>query len=526
MLTAMRHHQLTMIAPIDENQRAAVIADLDANIGYQCSDKSDHALLKKIDELHFISIFTFVPHGDGNPEGYLVVEANFDGPVDNFLANFTREFAQPLDRIFARCGRSQNESLTEFIRRHTNKPACFYVSCPGLSRAQIATEHRLVERLRFETDTLARQDASACRDCETVIKHMYQVAKHNGFLAAAQASVPFLVKHGQQIVRALCVLIPVTLLAFCVLAIGRSPPLQAIDRHPLLSAGLGCVAVFLSYWLAPAGKKILVSGIVLLALAVVAGAVWGSRIVPAQIFTVVLFVLIGVGIVAGAVAFGLYRIELLERKDQIDAGWIDIGHMQSVCQDENSPRCMQNHFINISIVKSGGLRLWALKLVLCVVHLAGIVYFNRGSLGGIPSIHFARWVILDRKEFDRPLLMFLTNYDGSWDSYLGDFVDEASEGVSGTWSNTGGFPRTWGLIFGGGSRFEKQFKGYARQGQRRSVAWFTAYPNVSVGQKLSNEKVRRELDKMTPAANRSTAGNPPSLRPLSVSAQADFLRRL
>lgn len=524
----MRHNQLTMIAPLDKDQRAAVTDDLDANIGYQRVDQPDHILLKKIGELHFISMFTFVaPGGGGNPEGYLVIEANFDGPVDNFLKNFTREFAQPLDRIFARCGRRPSESLAEFIRRHSYKPACFYVSCPGLSRSQIESERRLVERLQFETDRLARHDAAACRDCETVIGHMYKVAERQGFLAAAQAPVPFLVKYGQQIVTVLAVLIPIVLLAFSILAIGRWPFVQVIARHPVLAAVVGFAAVALAYRLASAGTKILASGIVLVALAVAAGAAAASRIVPAETFTVILFVLIAIAIIAGVLVLGLYRIELLERKDQIDPGWIDIDHMRFVCQDENSPRCMQNHFINVSVVKPGALRLWALKIVLWVVQFAGIVYFNRGSLGGIPSIHFARWVILDRKEFGLPLLLFLTNYDGSWDSYLGDFVDEASQGVSGTWSNTGGFPRTWGLVLGGGSRFEKQFKAYARQGQRRSLAWFTAYPNVSVVQKLSNAKVRSELDKMAPAADRPTAGgSPPPLRPLSVSAQADLLRRL
>jgi hypothetical protein len=524
----MRHNQLTMIVPVDKNQRAAVIADLDANIGYQRADKPDHILLKKIDGLHFLSIFTFVPPGgSGNLEGYLVIEANFDGPVDAFLGNFTREFAQPLDRIFARCGRRPDESLTQFIRRHSHKPACFYVSCPGLSRSQIENERRLVERLQLETNRLVKRDAGACRDCETVIDHMCKVAERKGFLADAQAPVPFLVKYGQQIVTVLAVLIPIILLASCILAIGRWLPVQAIDRHPLVAAVLALAAAALAYRFAPTGTKILASGIVLLALAVAAGAAAASRIVPAETFIVILFVLIGIAIIAGAVVLGLYRIELLERKDQIDPGWIDIDHMRFVCQDENSPCCMQNHFINVSVVKPGALRLWALKLVLWVVHFAGIVYFNRGSLGGIPSIHFARWVILDRKEFGLPLLLFLTNYDGGWDSYLGDFVDEASQGVSGTWSNTGGFPRTWGLILGGGSRFEKQFKAYARCGQRRSLAWFTAYPNVSVVQKLSNAKVRRELDKMAPAANRPAAGgSAPPLRPLGISAQADLLRRL
>ncbi|MBV9953967.1 MAG: hypothetical protein JOZ70_01840, partial [Pseudolabrys sp.] len=247
MLTAMRHNQLTMIAPLDKDRRAAVEADLETHIGYQRADKPDHILLKDIAELHFLSIFTFVPQGGGrNPEGYLVIEASFDGPVDNFLANFTRKFAQPLDLIFASCGRPPSESLTLFIGRHGYKPACFYVSCPGMSRPQIDNEHRLVERLQFETDRLARQDAGAYRDCETVIDHMYKVAKRKGFLTAAQAPAPFLVKYGQQLVEGLGVLILMILLAAGVLWIGHWPRLQAIARHPLLAAVLGFAAVALA----------------------------------------------------------------------------------------------------------------------------------------------------------------------------------------------------------------------------------------------------------------------------------------
>ena len=54
-------------------------------------------------------------------------------------------------------------------------------------------------------------------------------------------------------------------------------------------------------------------------------------------------------------------------------------------------------------------------------------YFDDiGQLGGIPSIHFAKWLLID----DNQRLMFLTNYDSSWESYLGDFVDRAPVGLN------------------------------------------------------------------------------------------------
>ncbi len=47
--------------------------------------------------------------------------------------------------------------------------------------------------------------------------------------------------------------------------------------------------------------------------------------------------------------------------------------------------------------------------------------FVFGKLGEISTIHFARWISIDHGQ----RLLFLSNYDGSWTNYLGDFRDEA-----------------------------------------------------------------------------------------------------
>ena len=69
-----------------------------------------------------------------------------------------------------------------------------------------------------------------------------------------------------------------------------------------------------------------------------------------------------------------------------------------------------------------------------------------GSLGGITSIHFGRWVLIDEGKPARRLV-FMSDYDGSWESYLGEFVDRAAEGLSAVWSNTEDFPPTTLLVF-------------------------------------------------------------------------------
>jgi hypothetical protein len=500
---------------------------LNGEIGYQRADLPANRLLNGIAELHFVSLFTVTtPDGSGNPDGYLVLEANFDGPVDGFVNRLTQEFEQPLKVIFGHCVRPANDDLAAFIKRHSRKVDCFYVSCPGMSRGQIEQERALMELLQQERDGLARAGGAAYHDFDEVVTHLRNSVNPDTLESRAPA-VPFWVEYGQSIFAAASVLILMILISLVVLALGRWPALENIGQQPLLLGALGLAIAAAAHFVKPAGTSALERAILLLGiLASAAGAVAISRILPEEAFMASRLALAGIAVVVGAIALALYQLELLERVDCIDPGFVDVEFMRTVCQDENSPGCMQNHFVNLSLVKEGVLRLWALRLVLWFIHIAGVVYFNQGRLGGIPSIHFARWMIFKDEGFKNPLLLFMTNYDASWDSYLGDFVDEASEGVSGIWSNTGGFPRTWFLMVGGGSRFEKQFKAYARKGQQRSLAWFTAYPNVSVGQKLGNAAVRRAFDERPSgmATLRRAFREKPAVA--SIAEQDNLLRRL
>ena len=86
----------------------------------------------------------------------------------------------------------------------------------------------------------------------------------------------------------------------------------------------------------------------------------------------------------------------------------------------------QNQLTHVVRVRPGRVSRGTLTAVLRVIHLLAKVFFNQGSLGGIPTIHFARWVLLEDGN-----LVFFSNYDGSWDNYLGDFVDRAAVGLPG-----------------------------------------------------------------------------------------------
>jgi hypothetical protein len=90
---------------------------------------------------------------------------------------------------------------------------------------------------------------------------------------------------------------------------------------------------------------------------------------------------------------------------------------------------------------------------------------------------------------DDKRLLFLSNYDSSWESYLGDFIDQAAIGLNLAWSCTEGYPRTR-LLFDGGANDEERFKAWGRAHQRPTQVFYSAYPDLSVAAVNNNSWIR------------------------------------
>jgi Dyp-type peroxidase family len=158
---------------------------------------------------------------------------------------------------------------------------------------------------------------------------------------------------------------------------------------------------------------------------------------------------------------------------------------------------LQNQLTHLVEVKPNQFRTSTLRFVLWAVYNLGRYYWNKGKLGGIPTIHFARWVLIDGGK----RLLFFSNFDNNWESYLGDFVDKAAIGLTGVWSNCWGYPPTKNLI-GEGATNADQFKNWARSHQLPTQVWYSAYPYISVRNESNNTLIRAGLynDRMSPEA--------------------------
>jgi len=165
----------------------------------------------------------------------------------------------------------------------------------------------------------------------------------------------------------------------------------------------------------------------------------------------------------------------------------DKNHTKQLAEREDRTHIVQNHMAHITVVKPGLFRQVTLRTVLWLANLvAGISL--KGTLLGIPSIHFAHWSLIDNGR----RLLFVSNFDGSWENYLDDFIDKGSFGLTAIWSNTVGFPRTRFLFFDG-ARDGVRFKAFARDNQRYTNAWYSAYPDLTVQTIDNNSNLRDAL---------------------------------
>ena len=178
------------------------------------------------------------------------------------------------------------------------------------------------------------------------------------------------------------------------------------------------------------------------------------------------------GVVVGALAVRLRR---LERTDFVQDAPPARPDEANIALREDL--VVQNHLASMVSVKPGMLRSVLIRLGTMLLGFNVLAKAPDGYLGQMRTIHFAHWSLVGNGS----RLLFLSNYDGSWESYLNDFIDKAASGLTLAWSNCIGFPRTRWLVQGGATD-GLRFKAWARHSQRESLFWYSAYPELTVNQ--------------------------------------------
>jgi hypothetical protein len=183
----------------------------------------------------------------------------------------------------------------------------------------------------------------------------------------------------------------------------------------------------------------------------------------------------------------LILLRRLEKTDVELCGRVDQAYSDALASLED--RDVTNQFTAMASRKPGLVRLWTLMGILASVDYAARHIVRRGRLGRIRSIHFARWVLLDGRNRG----VFFSNYDGTVESYMDDFINKAGFGLNAIFSNAIGYPRTNWLVRDGCAD-EQKYKNFLRRHTLPTQVWYKAYPGLTAIDLERNRRIREGLE--------------------------------
>jgi hypothetical protein len=200
-----------------------------------------------------------------------------------------------------------------------------------------------------------------------------------------------------------------------------------------------------------------------------------------------LTLLLGAPLLIPLAVIFLIRLRRLEKTDPEFCPRVDppYSHALAVLEDHD----VTNQFSAMGSVKPGIVRRWTTIFVLWIIDWGARHLFTRGRLARVRTIHFARWVFLD----DRKRVAFFSNYDGSLESYMDDFINKVGFGLNVSFGNGIGYPRTNWLVFDGCSD-ERKFKEFLRRHQLPTQVWYQAYPGLTATDLERNLRIRQGLE--------------------------------
>lgn len=438
----MTHAFATIVVPFSSNRTTTVEACLK---GF---GNPAHAAIKgPLDDAEFVH-FVSMTVVRGDPQAHLVVEMSADGTVAEAVTRLASTLAQPLDALLETTGVERGEvALGDFLLgKHVSvgqgwfsNPGVNYDGTPGLTVERIRKEEKLAAAAALLVERL-KPAPSPLATLNAVRERLWAKGEMKWAFVAEDA--PCL--KGP----------PAGLRGFLGLAAAST-----ILLWPFLLVALAALALFW-FW------SSLGTGI------------WAA-----------IFVLL-------AEAAAIYW--RLRRKEETDVPE-DIAP-RAACVEEFMKRenfGAHNHLAAASAMKPGWFRMFTLRVGLWAAGQIAARFSRPSFLGPTGVIHFARWLILPGTN----KLLFYSNYDGAWESYLENFIEQAYNGVNGIWSNTVGFPRTdnlfgvglFGLTANRGGNDGDRLRRWTRRQQYLSLVWYSGYPELTTERIRTNAAIRQGI---------------------------------
>jgi len=212
---------------------------------------------------------------------------------------------------------------------------------------------------------------------------------------------------------------------------------------------------------------------------------WSVKISDAIHFLGVGLLILLAGLPVGLLV--VLRIRSLEKTDPVFAPRPDPKYDQLLADQEDHE--VTNQFTAMGSLKPGLARKWVMRYILLVIDWTARHIYTEGRLARVRTIHFARWVYLDGGK----RVVFASNYDGSRESYMDDFINKTFFGLNVVFSNGIGYPTTRWLL-SEGALDEQKFKYFLRRHQLPTDVWYNAHPSMTAVELERNGRIRRGLE--------------------------------
>lgn len=184
----------------------------------------------------------------------------------------------------------------------------------------------------------------------------------------------------------------------------------------------------------------------------------------------------------------LQSADELERDGRADIGRVPPATLEAM-DERDDHQAVQGPFSVVGQVRPGPGQVELTKGALRLTDLGARYLYGDSTLAGVTSIHFARWVFVEK---DR--VLFCSTYDGSTENYMSDFVDKVAWGLNFTFGRGVGFPATvLGVLRG--AEHELKFRQVLRNRQipAPTCVWYSAYPRLTALNLKTTHEVRAGL---------------------------------
>jgi hypothetical protein len=182
-----------------------------------------------------------------------------------------------------------------------------------------------------------------------------------------------------------------------------------------------------------------------------------------------------------------FQLRRREKSDPQIVPPLDPAHVARLASIEDHEPT--NQFNAMGSVKPGLFRRWLLVVLLSLIDYGARHLYVRGRLARVHTIHAARWVFLDGGR----RVLFASNYDGSLESYMDDFINKVAFGLNLAFSNGVGYPSTRWLVLDG-ARNEQKFKSVLRRHQLPSDVWYNGHAGLTAHHLERNARIRHGLE--------------------------------